>query len=129
METMGGTMETRKGYPNSIRGNGQRKTRGGSREHKTNGRGKMDARQEVPRTEQTMGMVINDNTDNLRSQSIILRALLLSCCDCLAVGYLTSAPMMVYILPSRRMRIWFSRRIFWQLDISIIRLNLVLYPQ
>ena len=33
-------METRKGYPNSIRENGQRKTRGGSHEHKTNGRGK-----------------------------------------------------------------------------------------
>ena len=47
---MGGTMETMQGYPNSIRGNGHRRTIGdsrGNREHKTNGRKQMDARREI----------------------------------------------------------------------------------
>ena len=77
-------METRKGYPNSIRENGQRKTRGVAASTKPTGGSKWMLGRKCRELNKTMGMVINDNTDNLRSQSIILRALLLSCCDCLA---------------------------------------------
>ena len=78
--------ETMQGYPNDIRGNGHRRTRNDVRA--------------LAKAKQLEGIEKKERHDK-RAALIFTQRFLLYC----AVGYLTSAPMIVYTLPSRRMRI------------------------